>query len=216
MTNVKYLNNHLIIFSENDIKSICEDGSMLVSILTILDALKEYEVGIPKDYYERDVVYWSIANWLYDEENKGNIVKVCENNTYDLAGSVSVDFGFTQYDSLVSEDTFVLMHIHNCEPFLRESLNHNKYPAMFFKFKKGTSFYNVLDDITFENPNIPYMLIQVNDKHYLVLPRVISESYFVKCLETGEELVPTDEVWFNGNEEEVREQLKSYIRCRKF
>ncbi len=216
MTNVKYLDTHLITFSENKTRNICKNGSMVVSITTILNALREYEVGIPKDYYERDGVYWGIANWLSDEEKKGNIVEVYKDNTYDLSGSVSIDFGFAQYDSLVSEDSFVMMHIHNGAPFLRESSLHNRYPAMLFKFKKGTSFYNVLDDITFESPDVSSMLIQINGNKYLVLPRVVSESYYVKCLETGEELEPTDEICFNGNEGEVREQIKSYIKCKKW
>lgn len=216
MSNVKYLNFYLATLSENEARSILEDKSMVVSIITILDVLKKYEIGIPKDYYERDGVYWGIINWLKDEEKNGNIVEVYKNNTYDLSGNVSIDFGFAQYDSLVSEDTFVVMHIHNGAPFLRENNFHNRYPTMLFKFKKGTSFYQVLDGIVFENPNIPGMLIQVNENKYLILPRVISESYFVKCLETGQELEPTNDLWFHGNAQEVKEQIQSYVRCKKY
>jgi len=215
MVNFKYLDTHLTTLIEKETIRASEDRSMSISVITILNALKKYEIGIPHEYFERDGIYFGIASWLQDEEKKGNIVKVCENNTYDLAGYVSVHFGFAQYDSLISEDTFVLMHIHDGEPFLRESLWHNRYPAILFKFEKGTSFYNVLDDIIFENPDVPSMLIPINDKHYLVLPRVISESYFVKCLETGEELEPTNEIWFYGNEEDVKEQIENYIKMQK-
>ena len=215
MANVKYLNTALTSFGEKETRSICNDGSIRVSIITILNSLKEYEVGIPEEYFELGGVYFGIKNWLLDEEKKGNIVNVGSNNTCDMAGEVSVDFGFAQFDSLVSEDTFVLMHIHDGASFLRETMWHNRYPAMLFKFEKGTSFYDVLDDITFENPDIPSMTIQVKDKHYLVLPRAISESYFVKCLETGEELEPTNEIFFYGNEDDVKEQIKSYIGIQK-
>lgn len=215
MENIKYLDTSLTTFNENQTRSKCEDGSILISITTILNALKKYEVGIPKEYFERDGVYFGIESWLRDEEEKGNIVSIEENNTYDMTGNVSVDFGFAQFDSLVSEDTFVLMHIHDGEPFLRESHWHNRYPAMLFKFEKGTSFYSILDDIAFENPDVPSMTVQVNDKHYLVLPRVISESYYIKCIETEEELEPTEEIYFYGNEANVRELIKSYLESQK-
>lgn len=214
MDNVKYLDTHTLNFSDSQTQSFCEDGSMQVSIMTILETLREYEVGIPRDYYDRDGAYWGIVNFLKDEEQKDHVVEVMENNTSDLAGNVSVDFGFAQYDSLVSEDTLVLMHIHNGEPFLRESLSHNRYPAMLFRFPKGTSFYDVLNDITFENPSVPWMMIEAHDNHYLVLPRVVSESYFVRCLETDETLEPTDEVCFSGNEEDVRKQIEAVLQAR--
>lgn len=215
MENIKYLDTALTTFSEHDKECINEDGSIQIPITLILDALKKYEIGIPEDYFKRDGVYFGIRNWLVNEEQKGNIAIVCENNTCNLAGNVSVDFGFAQYDSLTNNDTFVLMHIHNGEAFLRETMWHNRFPAILFKFEKGTSFYDVLDDITFENPNIPSMTIEINNQHYLVLPRITNESYFVKCVETGEELESTDKIYFSGNEENVREQIKSYLKMRK-
>lgn len=211
MTNVKYLETALTFFKEHEVSTRGDDGSMLISIITILNVLKEYEVGIPSEYFERKGVCVGIESWLRDEVSKGNIVSVSSDNTYDMVGDVSVDFGFAQFDSLVSEDTFVFMHIHEGCPFYGDSIQHNNYPAMLFKFRKGLSFYDVLDDITFENPEVPSMTIQIHDKHYLVLPRIISESYYVKCLETGEEL----EGFFGGNEEDVKEQIKSYLGMRK-
>ena len=86
MENIKYLDTSLTTFNENQTRSKCEDGSILISITTILNALKKYEVGIPKEYFERDGVYFGIESWLRDEEEKGNIVSIEENNTYDMAG----------------------------------------------------------------------------------------------------------------------------------
>lgn len=212
MANVKYLENALAFFKEHEIRSSSTGGAMVVSIITILKALKEYEVGIPQEYFEFGGCCMGIERWLCDEVKKRKLILVSSDNTYDMVGDVSIDFGFAQFDSLVSEDTFVFMHVHDGCPFYGSAVGHNNYPAMLFRFKKGVSFYDVLDDITFENPEVPSMMVQVYDKHYLVLPRIISESYYVKCLETEEEL---GGFFFVGSEEDVKSQIKSCLGMRK-
>lgn len=215
MSNIKYLDTALTAFNDFEKRSINDDGSIMISITTILNALKKFEVGIPEDYFQREGVYYGIESWLCDEQKKGNIAWVASDNTCDMVGNVSVDFGFTQFDSLVSEDSFVLMHIHHGQPFLRESSWHNRYPAMLFKFEKGTSFYTVLDDIAFENDEVASMNVEVDNQHYLVLPRAINESYYVKCIETNEELEPAEDIWFSGSEEDVKNQIKKYRKAQK-
>lgn len=215
MANIKYLETALTTFNKNKLKGLTEDGSIVIGIETILNTLKDYEIGIPSEYFEKDGVYFGIEHWLKDQMKSGKIIWVCSDNTYDMVGDVSVDFGFAQFDSLVSDETFVLMHIHDGEPLLYASCTHNRYPAILFKFEKGKSFYDILDEITFENPNIPSMTIEINNKHYLVLPRIINESYYVKCIETEEELEPSDKLCFCGNEEDVKTQIETYLRMKK-
>lgn len=192
-----------------------EHSSIVVSITTILNALKKYEVRIPREYFKEGKIHSSIESWLFNEIRNGNLTYIASDNTCNMAGKVSAHFGFTQYDSLVSEDNFILLHVHNGEPFLDVTGFHDKYVAVLLKLKKGNSFYDLLDNITFEDTNVPSMNIQVNGKHYLVLPRVVSESYYVKCIETGEELEATNEIWFYGNESDVKNQIESYIKMQR-
>ena len=62
---------------------------------------------------------------------------------------------------------------------------------------------------------IHHQFIEVNDKHYIVLPKIIRESYFVKCIKTKEKLELTNEIWFYGNEENIKEQITKYIELKK-
>ena len=204
---------HLKKLSKED-KNRSANGSLLVPITVILEALRKYEIGIPENYFKKYGVYFGIESWLKDEYYKENITSVCEDNTCNLNGSVSIHFGFAQFDSLINDDTYVLMHINEGHPFLKETLWHNKYPAMLFKFQKGDLFYNIIDNISFENPNVPSMYLEVDNLHYLVLPRVFNKSYYVKCIETEEELEP-NEISFSGNEEDVKKQIAKYNETKK-
>lgn len=212
MPNIKYIDTALKSFTQSQTRNLSYDGSLQISIITILDDLKKYEIGIPKNYYEKYGNYYGTINWLNDQVKQGNIIFVSSNNTYDINGNVSTDFGFTQFDSLVSDESFVFMHIDNGN---LESLWRKRFPAILLRFKKGTSFYDILDNITFENPNVPSFTIEINNKHYIVLPKITNGDYYVKCIETDEELEATDKIEFSGSEEIVKEQIETYLRMKR-
>lgn len=205
MENVKIIDTLLMLYAKEDVS-----GGLSVPINVILNFLKEYEVGVPEDYFNKFGPYFGAYNFLVDKMQMGTASVLCQNNTYDMAGYVSVDFGFLQVDSLVSDESWVLIHIHNADPFLRESICHNKYPSVLIRLPKGISFYNVLDNIVFESSDVPSMNIELEGMHYLVLPLITSESYFVKCLETGEEIEPCDDV-ICGDEKNVKTQLSKLL-----
>lgn len=161
------------------------DGGLTVPIDAILDFLKEYELGTPEEFY--DATYYGVQNWFKTEIENGNMAFSYSNNTYDCNGQVLYDFGFVQYDSLVDESVFVMIVFHFGNPAFKDMMD-KRFEPIVFKFEEGTSFYDVLDQISLESSLIPCMNVKIDNLNCKLIPRITHDSYFVFCQETGEEL----------------------------
>lgn len=185
MNYIKSLSRVREYLGEDGKKANGVDGSLIVPICAILDTLKEYEIGTPDIFY--DATYYGAEQWFKTEIEKGNIKFSFSNNTYDCNGQVLCDFGFSQYDSLVDDSVFVMIVFHFGNPYFRD-MSDKKFEPIVFKFESGTSFYDILDQISLESSLVPSMDVKIGDLNCIVIPRIAYDSYFVFCQETGEEL----------------------------
>ncbi len=177
MENIKTLNivrEHL----DLDRKSL---DTLIVPTNIILDYLEDYEIGIPKEYI-KDGIY-GVKDWL----RKENLALSFKGNTYEEEGQILDDFAFEQWESLDGEDVYVVMHFYLGNPYAK-NYRGEKYMPIVLKFEAGTNFYQVLDNISLEEANIPNVLLNINNSSYVILPRIAYSSYFVFNIDTGYEL----------------------------
>ncbi len=192
------------ILKKHEEKLCFNKKSLSISSFAILEYLKEYEVGIPLQFYDKNNND-CVLNWLLDEEKKGHVAYAFSDNTYKYNGQVLTDFAFMQFDSLVEDAIFVMITFNNGMPnYLKNDiLTQEMAEPILLKINEEDSFYDILDQISLESTNIPSKTIKVNNLHYLIIPRIACEDCFVFCKEDDEELYG-----LGSTIEEIQESLK--------
>ena len=178
------------------------DKNLVVPTKIILDYLELYELGIPEKYYY-DGIY-GIRDWL----KTSNFLFDFKGNTYEENGQVEHDFSFQEWESLEENCVYVIVYFHLGNPFSKDYARNENLPIV-LKFEAGTSFFQVLDNISLENNNIPYLELNINNNSYIILPRIMHSSYFVFNTTTGEELYD-----MGIDLEEIKEKLQKEVHIR--
>ncbi len=173
MANIKTLDK---VYQALKKENIANSNKLVVSPYIILNYLRQYEYGFPDGICPDHIQ--NVETWLNNEIKKGHLAFSYANNTYNLNSHVTYDFGFAVFESLVDDATYVMLIFHGGNCFFREVENEKYYPIL-LKFDAETTFYDILDNIILESDNIPYEEIAVNGQHYLILPKITSDNYFV-------------------------------------
>lgn len=211
MKYVKTLTKIENILKKREEKLGINKDSLSISSFAILEYLKEYEVGIPQQFYDKNNND-CVLNWLLNEEKNGHIAYAFSDNTYKYNGQVLTDFGFIQFDSLVEDAIYVMLTFNNGMPnYLKnDMLNQEMAEPILLKIYKETSFYEILDQISLESANIPSKTIIINNLHYLIIPRIVSEDCFVFCIENNEEIYN-----LGSTIEEIKDSLRQKKLTKK-
>lgn len=165
----------------------------------ILDNLREYEVEIPKEYFEKYEQKFGngVLQYMETLTNK-SIDEFYGGNTYNWCGKILHDFDYRYWQ--VDRDTFyVAIQVHRLGDI---RCNYTEFAL--FKFESFEEFVEVIDDICSEKMGGKF---EYNGKHYLYDISIFCEWLRVWCVETQE-----DYEFYAYNDESFIEEIK---KCEK-
>ncbi len=180
-------------------------NKLFVSFKAILDYLKEYEVGIPQNYYNHNIS--GVKDWFLKE----HFNHVLGGNTQEFRGMVLSDFLFAQFNHPKEDYTYVVMVYYLGNPFYKDYLNKDVYEPIVFKFPIDTSFYEVLDEISLESSLINTQEIEINKQKYILIPRILSDKPFVFDIEQQELLDTLDLNILDKNNQNIKKLVNKNV-----
>jgi len=145
----------------------------------ILDNLREYEVEIPTEYFEKYEQKFGngVLQYMETLTNK-NKDEFYGGNTYNWCGKILHDFDYRYWQ--VDTDTFyVAIQVHRVGDI---RCNYTEFAL--FKFGSFEEFVEVIDDICSEKMSGDF---EYNGKHYIYDISIFCEWLRVWCVETQED-----------------------------
>lgn len=144
----------------------------------LIDKLRDYEIEIPKEYFDKYEQVFGNGVLQYMEYLTGESSdEFMGGNTYNYNGRALHDLDY-RYCSL--EDNFyVAIQVHR---FGDVRGNYTEFAL--FRFDYYESFWEIIDDICTENCG---GCIEYNNKHYYYDMSPFNENLRVWCQETGQE-----------------------------
>lgn len=167
----------------------------LVDTRILLENLKDYEVEIPKEYFEKYEQKFGNGVLQYMEKlTDTDMENFSGGNTYNYNGRIIHDLDY-RYVEDRKNDFYIAIQVHRLG-----DIRGNYTEFALFKFDYFESFFEVVDDICRENFS---SVLEHNGKHYYCDISAFDESVRVWCEETQED--------FNvyiGNDEELIEEIE--------
>lgn len=145
----------------------------------ILDNLREYEVEIPKEYFDKYEQKFGngVLQYMETLTNKSED-EFYGGNTYNWCGKILHDFDYRYWQ--IDKDTFyVAIQVHRLG-----DIRWNYTEFALFKFDCYEEFVEVIDDICSEKMGGCF---EYNGKHYYYDFSIFSEWLRVWCVETQED-----------------------------
>ena len=161
----------------------------------ILDKLREYEVEIPTEYFEKYEQVFGNGVLQYMEELTDKTMEDFNGgNTYNWCGKIIHDFDYR--DIQVDRDTFyIAIQVHRFG-----DIRGNYTEFALFKFGSFEEFFEIVDDICVEEFGNTF---EYNGKHYNYDISIFCEWLRVWCVETQE-----DYEFFAYDDESFIEEIK--------
>ena len=160
----------------------------------ILDNLRDYEVEIPLEYFERygkNYEYNYVLKYMADITDT-DINDFKGGNTYNYNGRILHDINYNYIQS--GDDFYVVIMVHRLGDI---RANYTDYCLL--KFDSFEHFFETLDEICIEKFG---GYIEHNGKHYYYDMSIFSEMLRVWCEETQEEY----EIYIS-NDDEFKEKI---------
>lgn len=151
----------------------------VVDSRVLLDNLRDYEVDIPKDFYEEYQNKFGNGVLQYMEELTGVSKKYFEgHNTYNVSGNIMHDFEYRTYE-MKDHTYYVAIQVHR-----GGDIRGNYTDFVLFKFDYVEQWFEVIEDISREKCS---GVREVDNKHYYYDISIFSEYLEVYCEETQED-----------------------------
>lgn len=163
----------------------------------ILDNLREYEIEIPTEYFEKyeQVFGNGVLQYMEKLTNK-SLEDFNGGNTYNWCGKILHDFDYRDYQA--DKDTFyVAIQVHRFG-----DIRGNYTEFALFKFSSFEEFVEVIDDICSEKIGGEF---EYNGKHYIYDISIFCEWLRVWCVETQE-----DFEFYAYDDESFIEEIKKH------
>lgn len=167
----------------------------LVDTRILLDKLREYEVEIPTEYFEKyEQVFGNGVLQYMEQLTDTDMEDFNGGNTYNYNGRILHDLDYRYVDTK-DNGFYIAIQVHRLG-----DIRANYTEFALFKFDYYESFWETTDDICRENFS---SVLKHNGKHYYCDISVFDESVRIWCEETQED--------FNvyiGNDEELIEEIE--------
>lgn len=171
------------------------DSRFSVNVRALLEGLKEYEVEIPKEFYEKYKNEYGNGVLQYVEEQTGKQkFEYRGYNTYNWNGAISHNL-----DGFISESSdgcYVVIRVHRTG-----DVRYNYTDMALLKFEFIEQWFEIADDIAREQCS---GYEEVDGKHYYYDLSIFQETIHVYCEEDNKEcdIIAIDEEDFKS---EIRE-----------
>lgn len=150
----------------------------VVDTRKLMEELKEFEIGIPNEYYDEYKNEWGNGVLQYLQQILGANDNNCRgDNTYNYGGNVSHDIHYIKYERNNNE-YYVAMNVHRSG-----DVRCNYTDFCLLKFDSIEGFYEIVDEIC-SNISINYMVI--DNQTYEFYTTMFSEYANVYNQDTGD------------------------------
>lgn len=145
----------------------------------LLDNLRDYEVDIPKQIYEKYYKQFGNGVLQYMEQLTGvSMSEFNGYNTYNWGGRIMHDFDYRTYE-MEDHTYYVAVQVHR-----GGDIRVNYTDFVLFKFDYIEQWFEVVEDISREQFGGIY---EINGKHYYYDMSIFDEYLKIYCDETQEE-----------------------------
>ena len=169
----------------------------VVNTRELLKELKEFEIEIPNEFYDKYKNEWGNGVLEYMQQVLGaNEDNSKGENTYNYGGRVSHDIHYITYFDKYNNEFYIALNIHRSG-----DVRTNYTEFCLLKFDGEYAFYELVDEICF---NLTYFYISVDGKEYRVSTNMFTEYMFVDNYDTDE----TYEICCYDNESCINEIKK--------
>lgn len=166
----------------------------LVDTRILLDKLREYEVEIPTEYFEKyEQVFGNGVLQYMEQLTDTNMEDFNGGNTYNYNGRILHDLDY-RYVNTKDNGFYIAIQVHRLG-----DIRGNYTEFALFKFDYYESFWETIDEICIENFG---GYLEYKGKHYYYDILVFDESIRVWCEETQQEYS-----MYVSNDEEFKERI---------
>lgn len=166
----------------------------LVDTRILLDNLRDFEVEIPTEYFEKyEQVFGNGVLQYMADITETDMEEFNGGNTYNYNGRILHDLDYRYIDTK-DNGFYVAIQVHRVG-----DIRANYTEFALFKFDYYESFWETIDDICIENFG---GCLEYHDRHYYYDIRCFDENIRVWCKETQKEY----DMYIN-NDDEFRERI---------